>query len=164
VIVAGLGGGDGIRIVLETEEAMLLSELADQVDSVLLLGEADDPALGRLLPNAYPEDLEASDEFTRYTRESLVDGKRQAAQSVRDATAVEHPDDGVVQIELDQAQAWGWLTFLTDLRLILAERVGLDDDEDDADVETRDDYLRAAYEWAGFVQGSMLEVLDPIKP
>jgi len=164
VIVAGLGGGDGIRIVLESEEAMLLSELADQVDSVLLLGEADDPALGRLLPNAYPEDLEASDEFTRYTRESLVDGKRQAAQSVRDATAVEHPDDGVVQIELDQAQAWGWLTFLTDLRLILAERVGLDDDEDDADVETRDDYLRAAYEWAGFVQGSMLEVLDPIKP
>lgn len=164
MIVAGLGGGDGIRIVLETEEAMLLSELADQVDSVLLLGEADDPALGRLLPNAYPEDLEASDEFTRYTRESLVDGKRQAAQSVRDATAVEHPDNGVVQIELDQAQAWGWLTFLTDLRLILAERVGLDDDEDDADVETRDDYLRAAYEWAGFVQGSMLEVLDPIKP
>ena len=164
MIVAGLGGGDGIRIVLETEEAMLLSELADQVDSVLLLGEADDPALGRLLPNAYPEDLEASEEFTRYTRESLVDGKRQAAQSVRDATAVDHPDDGVVQIELDQAQAWGWLTFLTDLRLILAERVGLDDDEDDTDVETRDDYLRAAYEWAGFVQGSMLEVLDPIKP
>ncbi|MCD2441056.1 DUF2017 domain-containing protein [Agromyces sp. SYSU K20354] len=164
MIVAGLGGGEGIRIVLETEEAMLLSELADQVDSVLLLGEADDPALGRLLPNAYPEDLEASEEFTRYTRESLVDGKRQAAQSVRDATAVDHPGDGVVQIELDQAQAWGWLTFLTDLRLILAERVGLDDDESDADVETRDDYLRAAYEWAGFVQGSMLEVLDPIKP
>ncbi|GAA1762645.1 DUF2017 family protein [Agromyces humatus] len=164
MIVAGLGGGEGIRIVLETEEAMLLSELADQVDSVLLLGEADDPALGRLLPNAYPEDLEASEEFTRYTRDSLVDGKRQAAQSVRDATAVDHVDAGVVQIELDQAQAWGWLTFLTDLRLILAERVGVDDDEGDADVETRDDYLRAAYEWAGFVQGSMLEVLDPIKP
>jgi len=165
VIVAGReGGADGVRIVLETEEAMLLSELADQVDSVLLLGGDDDPALGRLFPSAYEDDEASANEFARYTRESLVDGKRQAAQSVRDATAVEHPDDGVVQIELDQAQAWGWLTFLTDLRLILAERVGLDDDEDDADVETRDDYLRAAYEWAGFVQGSMLEVLDPIKP
>jgi hypothetical protein len=165
VIVAGReGGADGVRIVLETEEAMLLSELADQVDSVLLLGGDDDPALGRLFPSAYEDDEASANEFARYTRESLVDGKRQAAQSVRDATAVEHPDDGVVQIELDQAQAWGWLTFLTDLRLILAERVGLDDDEDDTDVETRDDYLRAAYEWAGFVQGSMLEVLDPIKP
>jgi hypothetical protein len=162
MIVAGLDGGEGVRIVLETEEAMLLSELADQVDSVLLLGEADDPALGRLLPNAYPDDHDAARDYTRYTRDSLVDGKRQAAQRVRDATAVEE-HGRVVQIELDQSEAWGWLTFLTDLRLILAERVGIvDEDEAEAD-ETRDDYLRAAYEWAGFVQGSMLEVLDPIK-
>lgn len=161
MIVAGLGGGDGVRLVLEIEEAMLLSELADQVDSVLLLGEADDPALGRLLPSAYPDDRDAAQDFARYTRDSLVDGKRQAAQRVRDATAVDE-SGGVVQIELDQAEAWGWLTFLTDLRLILAERVGIvDEDEADSD-ETRDDYLRAAYEWAGFVQGSMLEVLDPI--
>jgi uncharacterized protein DUF2017 len=164
VIVAGRGGGEGVRLVLESEEAMLLSELADQVDSVLLLGEADDPALGRLLPNAYPEDAAAAHDFTRYTRDSLVDGKRQAAQSVRDATAVDDGDEGVVQIELDQAEAWGWLTFLTDLRLILAERVGIVEEGEDTASETRDDYLRAAYEWAGFVQGSMLEVLDPIKP
>lgn len=161
MIVAGLGGGDGVRIVLETEEAMLLSELADQVDSVLLLGEADDPALGRLLPNAYPDDRDAAHDFTRYTRDSLVDGKRQAAQRVRDATAVEEPG-GVVQIELDQSEAWGWLTFLTDLRLILAERVGIVEEDEAGSDESRDDYLRAAYEWAGFVQGSMLEVLDPI--
>ena len=162
MIVAGLGGGEGVRIVLETEEAMLLSELADQVDSVLLLGEADDPALGRLLPNAYPDDHDAAHDYTRYTRDSLVDGKRQAAQRVRDATAVEDGDDTVVQIELDQSEAWGWLTFLTDLRLILAERVGVVEEGEDGADETRDDYLRAAYEWAGFVQGSMLEVLDPI--
>ncbi|UOE43248.1 DUF2017 family protein [Agromyces larvae] len=161
MIVAGREGGDGVRLVLEAEEAMLLSELADQVDSVLLLGTEDDPALGRLFPNAYPDDASASRDYTRYTRESLVDGKRQAAQSVRDATAAPG-DRGLVEIELDQSQAWGWLTFLTDLRLILAERVGVvEEGSDDAD-ESRDDYLRAAYEWAGFVQGSMLEVLDPM--
>ncbi|BDZ54947.1 hypothetical protein GCM10025870_20200 [Agromyces marinus] len=148
--------------MLETEEAMLLSELADQVDSVLLLGGDDDPALGRLFPAAYAEDASATDDFARYTRDSLVDGKRQAAQAVRDATATER-DAGVVEIELDQSQAWGWLTFLTDLRLILAERVGVTDpDEAGPDDDQRDDYLRAAYEWAGIVQGSMLEVLDPI--
>ncbi|MBT2517332.1 DUF2017 family protein [Streptomyces sp. ISL-90] len=162
MIVAGRDGGEGVRLVLETEEAMLLSELADQVDSVLLLGEVDDPALGRLLPNAYPDDVTAAQDFTRYTRDSLVDGKRQAAQRVRDATAVDD-DTGLVQIELDQAEAWSWLTFLTDLRLILAERVGIVEEGSDESDETRDDYLRAAYEWAGFVQGSMLEVLDPIK-
>ncbi|MET4158969.1 DUF2017 family protein [Agromyces sp. PvR057] len=161
MIVAGRSDGEGVRLVLETEEAMLLSELADQVDSVLLLGEVDDPALGRLLPSAYPEDHAASQEFERYTRDSLVDGKRQAAQRVRDATA-SHEGEGVVQIELDESEAWGWLTFLTDLRLILAERVGVIEEGDTESDETRDDYLRAAYEWAGFVQGSMLEVLDPI--
>ena len=162
MIVAGReGGADGVRIVLETEEAMLLSELADQVDSVLLLGGDDDPALGRLIPNAYPDDATSARDFARYTRESLVDGKRQAAQSVRDATATER-GSGIVEIELDQAQAWDWLTFLTDLRLILAERVGVVDEEADEADEQRDDYLRAAYEWAGIVQGSMLEVLDPM--
>lgn len=160
MIVAGRRG-EGVRLVLEAEEAMLLSELADQVDSVLLLGSNDDPALERLLPNAYPDDETAAREFERYTRGSLVDGKRQAAQSVRDATDVTDGRD-LVEIELDESQAWGWLTFLTDLRLILAERVGLGDDGGGSDDdETRDDYLRAAYEWAGFVQGSMLEVLDP---
>jgi len=160
VIVAGRTGSDGVRLVLEAEEAMLLSELADQVDSVLLLGAEDDPALGRLLPNAYPDDADAAREFERYTRGSLVDGKRQAAQSVRDATAVGE-GERLVEIELDQVQAWGWLTFLTDLRLILAERVGLGEEGTPEQDEQRDDYLRAAYEWAGFVQGSMLEVLDP---
>jgi hypothetical protein len=160
VIVAGRGAGDGVRLVLEAEEAMLLSELADQVDSVLLLGAEDDPALDRLLPNAYPDDLDAAREFERYTRGSLVDGKRQAAQSVRDATSVGE-GERLVEIELDQVQAWGWLTFLTDLRLILAERVGIGEEGTPEQDEQRDDYLRAAYEWAGFVQGSMLEVLDP---
>lgn len=160
MIVAGRGAEEGVRLVLEAEEAMLLSELADQVDSVLLLGSDDDPALDRLLPSAYPDDVEAEEEFARYTRGSLVDGKRQAAQSVRDATAV---GDGerLVEIELNEVQAWGWLTFLTDLRLILAERVGIGEEGTPEQDEQRDDYLRAAYEWAGFVQGSMLEVLDP---
>lgn len=160
MIVAGRRGGEGVRLVLEAEEAMLLSELADQVDSVLLLGSDEDPALGRLLPNAYPDDVDAAHEFTRYTRGSLVDGKRQAAQAVRDATGATEGKE-LVEIELDESQAWSWLTFLTDLRLILAERVGIGEEGTPDEDEQRDDYLRAAYEWAGFVQGSMLEVLDP---
>lgn len=165
MIVATRPGGEGVKLVLESEEAMLLSELADQVDSVLLLGAEDDPALGRLLPHAYVEDREAQAEFARYTRDGLLDGKRQAAQAVRDATNLDEDDDAeVVEIVLDESQAWGWLTFLTDLRLILAERVGVvDADDEPLEVDgERDDYLRAAYEWAGFVQGSMLEVLDPM--
>ena len=76
MIVAGRSGGEGVRLVLEAEEAMLLSELADQVDSVLLLGEVDDPALGRLLPNAYPDDAASSREFARRPARARRDGSR----------------------------------------------------------------------------------------
>ncbi|MWB97922.1 DUF2017 family protein [Agromyces seonyuensis] len=162
MIVASRPGAEGVRLVLESEEAMLLAELADQVDSVLLLGTPDDPAVGRLLPNAYPDDAEAEAEYSRYTRGGLRDGKRQAAQIVRDATRNEqgHP---TIEVVLDEVEAWSWLTFLTDLRLILSERVGLGENGEPEDDDERDDYLRAAYEWAGFVQGSMLEVLDPME-
>jgi hypothetical protein len=89
-------------------------------------------------------------------------GPRATTGGPRVETATER-DAGLVEIELDQSQAWGWLTFLTDLRLILAERVGVTDpDEAEPADDERDDYLRAAYEWAGIVQGSMLEVLDPM--
>ena len=64
----------GRRIVLEAEEAMLLSELADQVDSVLLLGEADDPRSDWLLPNAYTDDASSS-------RESSLASTRDASST-----------------------------------------------------------------------------------
>ena len=83
---------------------------------------------------------------------------------MRDATAVEDGDDTVVQIELDQSEAWGWLTFLTDLRLILAERVGIIEEGDDAADETRDDYLRAAYEWAGSCRARCSRCSTPPTP
>ena len=164
MIVAGReGGADGVRIVLETEEAMLLSELADQVDSVLLLGGDDDPALGPAAartPTPTTRRARATSPGTPARASSTASGRRRSRCAMRPAT---ERGSGLVEIELDQAQAWDWLTFLTDLRLILAERVGVvDEDADEAD-EQRDDYLRAAYEWAGIVQGSMLEVLDPMQ-
>ncbi|GLI27401.1 hypothetical protein ARHIZOSPH14_16430 [Agromyces rhizosphaerae] len=166
MIVSAAQGLGGVRIVLESEEAMLLAEFAGQVVTVLEQEAHTDPALDRLFPDAYVDDDRASEEFRRYTREDLAQSKRDAAAAVRDATQTEE-DRGIVDIELDQAASWGWLTFLTDLRLILAERTGIIADEpDDAEPVTepiteRDGYMRAAYEWVGFVQGSMLEVLDP---
>lgn len=162
IVASGSGQSGGVRLVLEAEEAMLLAELADQVETVLLLDDGADPALDRLFPVAYPEDLAASDEFARYTRDGLAESKRTAARGVREA-ATSETESGVVEVELEQADAWAWLTFLTDLRLILAERVGIMENGSIPDPsDARDGYLRSAYEWVGFVQGSMLEVLDPM--
>ncbi|HEU5224151.1 MAG TPA: DUF2017 family protein [Candidatus Lumbricidophila sp.] len=180
MIIASRSSTAGVSLRFQAAEAALLSDLADQVDSMLLLGSPDDPALARLLPNAYPDDAEAQRDYARYTRSSLIESKRAAAQQVRDATApvgervstrsdasaAVIPDgdadaaDADVVVELDESDAWVWLTFLTDLRLILNERVGAIE-ESTPEQDQRDDYLSAAYDWAGYLQGSMLEVLDP---
>jgi hypothetical protein len=83
-----------------------------------------DPALARLLPDAHRDDPQAAAEFRRYTESGLRSRKR-AGLAVARGT-LEH--DGLVRLDDEQAQAW--LVALTDVRLVLAERMGVRTDED----------------------------------
>ncbi|MGH2900127.1 MAG: DUF2017 family protein, partial [Solirubrobacteraceae bacterium] len=63
--------------MFEREEAdviaRLAAESAELVESVRSgVDPASDPALLRLLPDAYPEDAEASAEFRRFTTDGLA--------------------------------------------------------------------------------------------
>lgn len=84
----------------------------------------DDPALARLLPDAHKEDPEASSEFRRYTEQGLRQRKRQALETARLTLG----RDGA--LTLDDAEQQAWLVALTDVRLVLAERMGLRTEED----------------------------------
>jgi hypothetical protein len=84
----------------------------------------DDPALARLLPDAHKEDPEASSEFRRYTEQGLRQRKRQALETARLALG----RDGALTLDDPEQQAW--LVALTDVRLVLAERMGLRTEED----------------------------------
>lgn len=89
-------------------------------------GEAADrdPALSRLLPDGARDDAEAAAEFRRLTERGLRDRKRDGARLAAAALARDEP----VLLEQDEAQAL--LKSLTDLRLVLAERLELRTDED----------------------------------
>jgi hypothetical protein len=84
----------------------------------------DDPALARLLPDAHKDDPEASSEFRRYTEQGLRQRKRAALETARLTLG----RDGAVLLGESESQAW--LTALTDVRLVLAERVGLRTEDD----------------------------------
>ncbi|MCI2956627.1 DUF2017 domain-containing protein [Agromyces atrinae] len=157
MIVAENDGG--VRLTVEPVEAMMLATLAEQVDTVLITD--GDPALDRLLPDAYRDDVSASREFSRYTREGIVESKRRAARAVRDASSIDDEQDDPLTIDLVGDDAWVWLRFLTDLRLILAERLEFDE-SGISQADDPEDALLGAYEWAGFIQGSMLEVLEAV--
>lgn len=84
----------------------------------------DDPAVARLLPDARRDDPRAAAEFRRLTESGLRSRKRAALARARDALTRPEP----VVLDGDEAQAL--LKGLTDVRLVLAERLGLRSDED----------------------------------
>jgi len=130
--------------------------------------EIHDPAIRRLLPDA-TEDAEVSAEFRRLTQNDLALGKidalrRWAKLLTADQRNIDH---GLVIIPRAQARAVA--AALTDIRLVLAQRLGLESDEDvehlhDAvfDGGLGDDlrsYWAAVFVTVGYAQQSLVDEL-----
>jgi hypothetical protein len=152
---------DGAEIVLELDaaEAGILGSLGGQL-ATLLRSDAPDPALDRLLPDAYPDDPAAGAEFRHYTRAELAGRKADGADSLSRAVGGSGPAElgEAVTLRLDAAAADGWLRTLSDLRMTLAERIGI---RDDADPTPRTD-VGAVYAWLGELQWSLVDLLDAV--
>ena len=109
-----------------------------------------DPALARLLPDAYRGDAEAASDHRRFTELGLVDRK------VANAQTVIRTVDTKVTV-LDQGDVQAWLRHLTDLRLVLAARLQI---EDDGDQGNGDDGMLDLYDWLGYLQGTLVEAIE----
>lgn len=121
-IVAGLGGLEG----LTTDSAPDRTEGVGVPDRSFGSPEDRDPALDRLFPTGNREDEEEAAEFRRFTEQGLRSRKHANLMStVRTLDAVE--DDEWV---LTRAQAPAVMIALTDVRLVMGERLGLRTDED----------------------------------
>jgi hypothetical protein len=116
----------------------------------------DDPALARLLPDAYGDDPDAANDFRRYTEADLRAGKRSAASTVLAQLSPLLSTGGKLVVDRDEADAW--LTCLNDIRLVLGTRLDVTEEMDDVDP---DDPLLAIYGWLGWVQESLISCLEP---
>lgn len=144
---AAAGAPDGSAAALEAQLG-----LSDSTEP------PEDPALARLLPDAYRDDPEAAAEFRRYTEESLRSGKMAAAQTVLDTLP---PRGGRVRLSAEDGQAW--LRALNDVRLALSVRLEVTDDFDEQVADMRPDDPRYAYvwvyQWLAYLQESLVEAL-----
>jgi hypothetical protein len=130
----------------------------------------DDPAVRRLFPDAYPEDPEASVDFRRYTIESSTDRKLQNVEELiaslvhgRDPEAIAATLAGAddVLVRLNPAQVQAWIRSLTDLRLTLAARLGIEEDGDEPEPTDEDAAaIFDIYDWLGWVQDSLVTALS----
>jgi hypothetical protein len=118
-----------------------------------------DPALARLLPDAYRDDPDASGEFRRYTEQSLRSAKHEVAQTVLDTLPA---DGGPVKLSREQAQSW--LRALNDVRLTLGVRLGVTEEFEDEwrQLDPLDPRATAfeVYAWLGDVQESLVQALS----
>lgn len=113
-----------------------------------------DPAVARLLPDAYDDPQSASD-FRRYTERDLRATKRDNAACAQ--RTLLRP--GV--IELTQPEAMCWLAALNDLRLTLATRLGLTE-ENQAGLAQAPDPIRSmylVYDWLTYHQDRLVSAL-----
>ena len=91
------------------------------------LTDPDDPAVLRILPNAAPDDRDVADEFRRFTEPELRSLKVDRLRTIWKALN----EDGPEWI-IPAADAMSTAAALTDVRLVLASRLGLETDDDAA--------------------------------
>jgi hypothetical protein len=159
---------DGVKVRLTRAEGAMLRSLTEQLMGLLTARAAEapvdlelaevgiggpsdaprDPALARLLPNAYSDDPAASAEHRRLTESGLVDRKLTNARTV--LRTVEG-----TKLSADEAQAW--VRTLTDLRLTIATRLGIESDDDPG---TGPAELLTIYGWLGYLQATLVDSID----
>lgn len=124
----------------------------------------EDPVLARLLPDAYRDAPDDAAEFRRFTEQSLSSAKVANARTVIQSLEDGGLDVGAknVEVELDDGQVMAWLRSLTDVRLALAVRLGIESEEDAERLAASDDEATLAmgevFDWLGFVQETLVEV------
>jgi hypothetical protein len=135
-------------------EKKMIGNLARGLAEVM--ASADEPAayedavLRRLLPDAVPGDADASAEFSAATRERLAAAKTEGAERV--VADLEAAPGGVVR--LDEQAGIVWVKALGDLRIALAERVGIEN------VQSASSPQGLVYAWLTWLQGSLVDALD----
>lgn len=160
--------GDGFEDLVARLGLLRLNDLEDSEDSEDSVDDAEpvppDPALERLLPSAHRDDPALAAEFRRLTEHGLRE--RKAANLAAAIAALQAPVGDKVRLDQEQAQAL--VVALTDVRLLLGERLGLRTDEDADALQDRleagsaDDpqlYLAAYYDFTTWLQESLAQAL-----
>lgn len=144
-------------------EGTHLGHLVDEFRGLIASAHpAEDRGIARLVPDAYPEDAEASAAFAEITQAELLDRREDDAAVVR--AALEHfmtpidDDDALapVDVVIPAAEMGSWLRTLSAIRLVIASRLGIET-EDDHDPE---DPRFAVYDWLGFRLDGLVQAAE----
>ena len=152
-------GPDRILVRLDTSERLLIGRLLADLRARLDDPEAvaNEVALARLFPAAFPDDPEAEASYESLVREDLLDGRRARIRTVEATFEADAIDD---------ERALAWLGVLNDLRLVMGTSLGVtgEDADDMPDTGDPDAFRRAVYAFLGWLVGWFVEALESTLP
>ena len=152
----------GWQAILEPEEARILLSLSAQLQQLLadgLGGDAEaDAALHRVLPNAYRNDPGAEAEWRQLSRRGIVERKISFARTIGRQLAEVAAADGARPVQVSESEAIDWMRAVGDLRLVLADKLGIVVDGDAGLNELQG--LRELYDWLAWIQDDLVRALD----
>ncbi|MFK3979998.1 DUF2017 domain-containing protein [Micromonospora sp. NPDC050397] len=157
--------GEHCVATFTADDVRVLRKVAGEVVGLLTDGfDHDDPVVGRLFPDIYPDDPGNSAEFRRYTEGDLKTGKIDQAGAILAAL----PSESGGEVRLDAEAAEAWLRALNDARLAMGVRLEIKDgtdlgDELDEAILTDPTSSRvfqlSVYAYLGYLQESLLNAL-----
>lgn len=151
---------EDVTILLASEDNTDTDPLAAMVGITANPRVPEDPALARMLPVG-SSDEEAAIEYRRYTERDVREGKR--ANLTMLAFDIEAGD-----VLLNEEHAQAWAAALADIRLVLATRLSISDEEraeeihrytDWSKVRTEEEYTAMVYNFMSWVQDSLMLAL-----
>jgi hypothetical protein len=156
----------GLSVVYEAEEASIdglapaetpAAEDEPEPDDAATWAGSDDPVMGRLYPDARPDNPAWSRSFRDMIRGDLDDERREnlaVVEGTLDARAI---DDG---------EAEAWLHVLNDLRLVMGTRLDITEEREAEpfDPDDPDAAARVVYAYAGWLEGQFVDVLAAALP
>ena len=147
-----------VQLRLPAAERAVLTSLLPQLLAVVDGQEGVEHLRGRLFPAAY-DDPEREDEFRRLVGDDLVDQRRAALDDVVTTLDAGRTRGRSWVVDLDDEQLQSWLAVLHDLRLVLAQVVGIRTERDwDTDPETAEPAQIVLWH-IGALQEELLELL-----
>lgn len=141
---------DGLHIQMPDWMVAFLSDIPELLATVG--SAAADPAAERLQVPVYLDDTEANDDWWRWMGGELAEGKAADRSAFSEILAA--AEDGV---EISELEAFAMLRVLTETRLVIAARAGL---EIEADYESLDEHTSAVLNTLALLQESLIEALE----
>jgi hypothetical protein len=128
---------------LSEDDRRFLASLADELGRVLS-DEPDDPALRRLFPPAYPDDVTREAGYQMLMGDELRSSREHALTLLRETAE---------RTELNEEEVTGWVQAVNSLRLVLGTRLDVTEDDDAEPPGDDDPQARAklVYHYLGVV-------------